>query len=102
MQHKLEYFQQNICSIQVSRDSFKRQLNKTTTYCEELVAQQEKLLLERDKLLALLKEREKENEDIQYIGNNIVHRMGNLKSQLQVIELAFTFFLIMLNLELLA
>ena len=76
--------QNAIYSIQVSRDSFKRQLNKTTAYCEELVTEQEKLLAERDELLLLLREREKESEDIQYLGNNIAHRMGNLKSQLKV------------------
>lgn len=81
----MEHFQQSSYSIQVSRDSFKRQVQKMTTYCEGLVAEQERLLGERERLLALLKERELENENIQYLGNNIAHRMGNLKSQLQVI-----------------
>ena len=62
----------------------KRLLNKTTVYCKELEEEQEKLVAEKNKLLALLKEREKESEDIQYLGNNIAHRMGNLRNQLKV------------------
>ncbi|XP_043267193.1 centrosomal protein of 89 kDa isoform X2 [Venturia canescens] len=85
-QHKLEYLQRNICSIQISRDSFKRQLHKTTAYCEQLVDEHEKLVSERERLISLLNEREKENENIQYLGNNIAHRMGNLKSQLQSVQ----------------
>lgn len=84
MKYKLEHAQSTIHSIQVSRDSFKRQLSKTTTYCKELVKKQENLIVEKNKLLHLLKEREKENQSIQYLGNNITHRMETLKSQLKV------------------
>lgn len=76
-----------MCSIQVSRDSFKRQLSKITSYCEELVTTQEKLQAEKDELLTLLCTKEKESENIQYLGNNITHRMGVLKDQLKVILL---------------
>lgn len=71
-------------SVQISRDSFKRQLNKTTAYCEKLVSEYERVISEKDKLTNLLREREKENADIQYIGDSIAHRVGNLKSQLNV------------------
>ncbi|OXU18654.1 hypothetical protein TSAR_014055 [Trichomalopsis sarcophagae] len=81
--NKLEHLQSTVQSIQVSRDSFKRQLNKTTLYCEELVKEQEKLAIEKNKLSRLLEEKEKENENIQYLGNNITHRMGTLKNQLK-------------------
>lgn len=70
--------------MQVSRDSFKRQLTKTTAYCDELVKEQEALLSERQELLFLLEEREKENKNIQIMGDNIAQRMNTLKSQLKV------------------
>lgn len=73
-----------MCSLQVSRDSFKRQLNKTMSYCEELVSEYEKVLSEKNKLSTLLKDREKENANIHYLGDNISQRMGHLKSQLKV------------------
>ncbi|XP_012271142.1 centrosomal protein of 89 kDa isoform X2 [Orussus abietinus] len=85
-QHKLEQVQNSVYSIQVSRDSVKRQLTKTTAYCQELVIEQKKLLEERDKLIVLLREKEKENENIQYLGSNIAHRMDNLKSQLRIVQ----------------
>lgn len=83
-QHKLESVQAALCSIQVSKDSFKRQLAKVTAYCEELVTEQEKLLREKEELSHCLRKREKENESIQYLGDNITQRMGTLKSQLKV------------------
>ncbi|CAG5108781.1 Similar to CEP89: Centrosomal protein of 89 kDa (Homo sapiens) [Cotesia congregata] len=85
-QSKLESLQNALCSIQVSRDSFKRQLSKTTAYCEELVTAQEKLQAEKDELLALLCTKEKESENIQYLGNNITQRMGALKDQLKIVQ----------------
>ncbi|XP_012253670.2 centrosomal protein of 89 kDa isoform X1 [Athalia rosae] len=85
-QHKLEHLQNSIFSIQVSRDSLKRQLNKMTGYCEELVNEQERLAKENHELLILLKEREKENENYQYLGDNIVHRMGSLKNQIKSVQ----------------
>lgn len=85
-QQKLDHLQKSVCSIQISRESMKRQLNKTTEFCKELVAEQEKILIEKDKLVASLKEREKENENIQYLRNNITHRMGTLRSQLKIVQ----------------
>ncbi|XP_074102809.1 centrosomal protein of 89 kDa isoform X1 [Cotesia typhae] len=85
-QSKLESLQNALCSIQVSRDSFKRQLSKTTAYCEELVTAQEKLQAEKDELLSLLCTKEKESENIQYLGNNITQRMGALKDQLKIVQ----------------
>ncbi|XP_057325319.1 protein Cep89 homolog isoform X1 [Microplitis mediator] len=85
-QNKLESLQNALCSIQVSRDSFKRQLSKITSYCEELVTAQEKLQAEKDELLTLLCTKEKESENIQYLGNNITQRMGLLKDQLKSVQ----------------
>ncbi|XP_046739133.1 centrosomal protein of 89 kDa [Diprion similis] len=85
-QHKLEHLQNSMYSIQVSRDSLKRQLNKTAGYCEELAAEQERLIKENRELSIVLQEREKENENYQYLGDNIVHRMGNLKNQIKSVQ----------------
>ncbi|XP_011305103.1 centrosomal protein of 89 kDa [Fopius arisanus] len=85
-QYKLESIQSSVCSIQVSRDSFKRQLAKTTAYCDELVGEQERLVSERNELLYLLQEREKENKNIQIMGDNIAQRMNTLKSQLKIVQ----------------
>ncbi|XP_035727757.1 centrosomal protein of 89 kDa-like [Vespa mandarinia] len=85
-QHKLTNVQNVVYSVQISRDSFKRQLNKTTAYCEKLVSEYEKVMSEKEKLMNLLHEREKENADIQYIGDSIAHRVGNLKSQLNAVQ----------------
>ncbi|KAK0178693.1 hypothetical protein PV327_007561 [Microctonus hyperodae] len=85
-QHKLDSIKNVVGSIQISRDSFKRQLAKTTAYCEELVTEQEKLLSEKEKLLTLLQKREKENESIKYLGNTIAQRMSTLKNQLQDVQ----------------
>ncbi|XP_047367861.1 protein Cep89 homolog [Vespa velutina] len=85
-QHKLTNVQNVVYSVQISRDSFKRQLNKTTAYCERLVSEYEKVMSEKEKLMNLLHEREKENADIQYIGDSIAHRVGNLKSQLNAVQ----------------
>ncbi|XP_046415937.1 centrosomal protein of 89 kDa isoform X1 [Neodiprion fabricii] len=85
-QHKLEHLQNSIYSIQVSRDSLKRQLNKTAGYCEELAAEQERLVKENRELSVVLQEREKENENYQYLGDSIVNRMGNLKNQIKSVQ----------------
>ncbi|XP_015596053.1 centrosomal protein of 89 kDa isoform X2 [Cephus cinctus] len=85
-QRRLERFQNAIYSVHVSRDSLKRQLNTTTTYCRELEKEQEKLLAERQQLVALLEERERENEEIQHLGDNITQRMGNLKTELKIVQ----------------
>ncbi|KAK2586039.1 hypothetical protein KPH14_012041 [Odynerus spinipes] len=85
-QHKLTNVQNIVYSVQISRDSFKRQLNKTTAYCEKLVSEYEKVITEKEKLVALLHEREKENADIHYLGDSIAHRVGNLKNQLNAVQ----------------
>lgn len=81
----MDQLKNNLYSLQIARDSFKRQLNKTTSFCKELVAEQERLLEENNKLQNLLMAREKETKDIQCIGENIAQRMETLKSQLKVI-----------------
>lgn len=80
----MDHLQSAVHSMQVSRDSFKRQLSKTTLYCEKLVQGQETLLTEKKKLTQLLEEKEKENESIQYLKNNRAHRMGAIKNQMKV------------------
>ena len=50
--------------MQISRDSFKKQLRKTTLYCEELFNEYERIAAERDKLVKLLYETENEKQNI--------------------------------------
>ncbi|KAI4482382.1 hypothetical protein M0804_008933 [Polistes exclamans] len=85
-QHKLTNVQNIVYSVQISRDSYKKQLNKTTVYCEKLVTEYEKVTSEKEKLKTLLHEREKENANIQYIGDSIAHRVGNLKNQVNAVQ----------------
>jgi len=70
--------------MQISRDSFKKQLKKTTLYCEELFSEYEGIVAERDKLVALLHETENENASIHFLGDTITQRVGHLKDQLKV------------------
>jgi len=84
MQRKLEHFQKFAHSMQISRDSFKKQLRKTTLYCEELFSEYEGIVAERDKLVALLHETENENASIHFLGDTITQRVGHLKDQLKV------------------
>jgi len=70
--------------MQISRDSFKKQLRKTTLYCEELFSEYEGIVAERDKLVALLHETENENASIHFLGDTITQRVGHLKDQLKV------------------
>ena len=85
----MDHIQNTVHSIQISRESFKRQLNKTTSYCDYLVKEQEKLISEKNKLAHRLQEKEKENENIQYLGSNIAQRMGTLKNQLKVYHILY-------------
>ncbi|XP_034950632.1 protein Cep89 homolog isoform X2 [Chelonus insularis] len=85
-QHKLKSSQNALLSVKSFRDSFKRQLAETKAYCQELVAHQEKLEAEKQELLALFHKKSKENENIQYLGDNIVQRMGALKDQLKSVQ----------------
>lgn len=84
MQRKLEHFQKIVHSMQISRDSFKKQLKKTTLYCEELFSEYERIVAERDKLVTLLHETENENASIHFLGDTITQRVGHLKEQLKV------------------
>jgi len=84
MQRKLEHLQKFAHSMQVSRESFKKQLRKTTVYCEELFNEYERVVTERDKLVKLLHETENENASIHFLGDTITQRVGHLKEQLKV------------------
>ncbi|KAL6441132.1 hypothetical protein ACFW04_003451 [Cataglyphis niger] len=86
MQRKLEHFQKLAHSMQVSRDSFKKQLRKSTIYCEELFSEYERVVAERDKLIKLLHETENENASIHFLGDTITQRVGHLKEQLKIIH----------------
>lgn len=84
MQRKLERFQKIAHCANISRDSFKRQLRKTTAYCEELFSEYERIVAERDKLVKLLHETQNENASIHFLGDTITQRVGHLKEQLKV------------------
>ncbi|KYN16559.1 hypothetical protein ALC57_11192 [Trachymyrmex cornetzi] len=86
IQHKLEHFQKIAHSMQISRDSFKKQLRKTTLYCEELFSEYERIVAERDKLVKLLHETENENASIHLLGDTITQRVGHLKDQLKIVH----------------
>ncbi|XP_066583818.1 centrosomal protein of 89 kDa-like [Prorops nasuta] len=86
VQHKAQHLQNIVYSLQTSKDSFKRQLSKTTAYCEQLLMEYEEALAEKNKLSALLKTKEKESADIHYLGDSITHRMNSLKSQLKNVQ----------------
>ncbi|KAG5308495.1 CEP89 protein, partial [Acromyrmex insinuator] len=86
IQHKLEHFQKIAHSMQISRDSFKKQLRKTTLYCEELFSEYERIAAERDKLVKLLHETENENASIHLLGDTITQRVGHLKDQLKIVH----------------
>lgn len=79
--------------MQVSRDSFKKQLRKTTIYCEELFSEYERVVAERDKLVKLLHETENENASIHFLGDTITQRVGHLKEQLKVYEIYFSIYI---------
>ncbi|XP_076629261.1 uncharacterized protein LOC143345756 isoform X1 [Colletes latitarsis] len=83
MQRKYENMQTFVYSTRVSRDSLKEQLSKTTAYCEELFSEYERIVAEREKLLTLLRETEKENATIDRLGKTINNRMDDLKNQLE-------------------
>ncbi|CAK9820976.1 Protein Cep89 homolog [Anthophora plagiata] len=85
-QRKIEQMQTLVYSTRVSRNSLKEQLGKATTYCEELFSEYERIVAEREKLLALLRETEKENANMDRLGKNITHRMEGLKNQLEIVR----------------
>lgn len=73
-----------VYSTRVSRNSLKEKLSKVTAYCEKLFSEYERIVIEREKLLAFLRETEKENADMDRLGKNINSRVEGLKSQLEV------------------
>lgn len=73
-----------VYSTRVSRNSLKEKLTKVTAYCEELFSEYERIVTEREKLLAFLRETEKENADMDRLGKSINSRVEGLKSQLEV------------------
>lgn len=73
-----------VYSTRVSRNSLKEKLSKVTAYCEELFSEYERIVIEREKLLAFLRETEKENADMDRLGKSINSRVKGLKSQLEV------------------
>lgn len=73
-----------VYSTRVSRNALKEKLNKVTAYCEELFSEYERIVIEREKLLAFLHETEKENADMDRLGKSINSRVEGLKSQLEV------------------
>lgn len=84
MQRKLEHLQKITDALRISRESFKKQLRKTTAYCEELFHEYERVIAERDKLIKLLRDTEDENASIHFLGDTITQRVGHLKEQLKV------------------
>ncbi|XP_076672203.1 uncharacterized protein LOC143371143 isoform X2 [Andrena cerasifolii] len=85
-QRKVERTQTVLYSTRVSRDSLKEQLKKATAYCEDLFSEYEKIIAERQKLLALLRETEKENATIDRLGKTITSRVDGLKNQLESVR----------------
>lgn len=73
-------------TTQVSCESFKKQLNKTTGYCEELFTEYERVVTEREKLSAILHATEKDNASIDRLGKSIADRVDGLKNQLQIVQ----------------
>lgn len=84
MQHKFKDLQKISHSAEKSRDFYEQKLTKCNMHCKMLLEEQKKIVVEKNKLTELLEEKEKENENIQYLGSNIAWRMSNLKSQLKV------------------
>ncbi|XP_058793713.1 protein Cep89 homolog [Phymastichus coffea] len=85
-QHQLKDLQKVSHSIEKSRDFYEQKLTKCNIRCKKLLEEQKKIVLEKNKLAELLREKEKENENIQYLGSNIAWRMSNLKSQLKIVQ----------------
>ncbi|XP_031845095.1 centrosomal protein of 89 kDa [Nomia melanderi] len=83
---KNEYLRSVSYSTRVSRDSVREQLSKATAYCGELFTEYERIVSEREKLLALLRETEKENASIDRLGKSISSRVAGLKDQLESVR----------------
>lgn len=85
-QHRIEHMHTIVYSTRVSRNSLKEKLSKVTAYCEELFSEYERIVIEREKLLAFLRETEKENADMDRLGKSINSRVEGLKSQLEIVQ----------------
>lgn len=82
----MEQMQSVVYSTRISRNSLKEQLSKVTAYCEELFSEYERIAGEREKLLTLLRETEKENANMDRMGKNITSRVEALKNQLDTVR----------------
>lgn len=76
-QQKNEDLCARLVSAHVSRDSAKRQLQRSLTMVKELVTEQERLV-------RALQVRQEESHSVARLGNTLVSRVGSLKAQLEV------------------
>ncbi|KAK3922057.1 Centrosomal protein of 89 kDa [Frankliniella fusca] len=68
-----------LVSAHVSRDSAKRQLQRSLTMVKELVTEQERLV-------RALQERQEESHSVARLGSTLVTRVGSLKAQLETVQ----------------
>lgn len=78
-QQKNEDLCARLVSAHVSRDSAKRQLQRSLTMVKELVTEQERLV-------RALQERQEESQSVARLGNTLVTRVGSLKAQLEHVQ----------------
>lgn len=78
-QQKNEDLCARLVSAHVSRDSAKRQLQRSLTMVKELVTEQERLV-------RALQERQEESHSVARLGNTLVTRVGSLKAQLENVQ----------------
>ncbi|XP_034254503.1 centrosomal protein of 89 kDa isoform X2 [Thrips palmi] len=78
-QQKNEDLCARLVSAHVSRDSAKRQLQRSLTMVKELVTEQERLV-------RALQERQEESHSVARLGNTLVSRVGSLKAQLENVQ----------------
>ncbi|XP_026668274.1 centrosomal protein of 89 kDa-like isoform X3 [Ceratina calcarata] len=85
-QRKVEQMQSMVYSTRISRNSLKEQLSRVTAYCEELFSEYERIVGERENLLTVLRETEKENASMDRMGKSITSRVEALKNQLDTVR----------------
>lgn len=78
-QQKNEDLCARLVSAHVSRDSAKRQLQRSLSMVKELVTEQEKLV-------RALQERQEESHSVARLGSTLVTRVGSLKLQLENVQ----------------
>ncbi|XP_052130723.1 centrosomal protein of 89 kDa isoform X1 [Frankliniella occidentalis] len=78
-QQKNEDLCARLVSAHVSRDSAKRQLQRSLTMVKELVTEQERLV-------RALQERQEESHSVARLGSTLVTRVGSLKAQLETVQ----------------